>query len=121
MDRLENAIIRKLKTGSIPTVVYFSDVDTFPAPPYVVVKPEIGVLEGTRAFRIIVHERKGMADKLSDYTLIELDSLLAGNIDDREGSRYKLLPNGYTDITPEPTDNSFFMERMYYSPLTIRN
>jgi hypothetical protein len=121
MDRLVNAIITKLKTGSIPTVVLFSDQDQFPDPPYVVVKPEAGVIEKTRSYRIIAHHIQGNFDVLEDYVLVELDTLLLGGIDDKEGSRYKLYASDFTDITPEPNDNSYFMERLYYCPMTIRN
>ena len=116
---LENAIINKLKTGTIPTVVLFSDQDVFPEPPYVVVKPEIGVVINTRQYRIIAHMMQGQFDDLQNYCLIELDKLLLNEVEDEE-SRYKLYVGGYTDITPEQTDNTYFMERIYYSPLTIR-
>ena len=119
-DRLANAIINKLKTGSIKNVILFSDTDTFHEPPYVVIKPESGTIENTRVYRIIVHHQSGMLDELEDYTLKELDKMLLGDIEDEDGARYKLYPNGYKDITPEPSDNSYFMERLYYTPLTIR-
>jgi hypothetical protein len=114
---LVNAIINKLKTGSIPEVVLFSDVDTFPAPPYVVVKPEFGTVPDTRQFRIIAHAEQGQFDKLENYCLAELDRLLLGDIRDEEGSRYTLYTNGFTDITPEPADDTYFMEKLYYVPL----
>lgn len=122
-ERLGNLIVKILKGGSIPNVVYFGDVDVFPEPPYVVVKPENGVNEGTRTYRIIAHinNKTGGSDRLEDYVLKELDSLLLGNLDDEEGSRYKLFVSGYTDLTPSPTDNSYFMERLYSTPLTIRS
>jgi hypothetical protein len=126
---LENAIIDKLKTSSIyngneenPNIILFSDVDTFPNPPYVVVKPENGVIDSTRSYRIIVHNKQGYQDELRNYTLIELDQLLlSGHIKDEEGARYKLQAAGYTDVTPEGIDNTYFMERIYTAPLTIRN
>jgi hypothetical protein len=117
MRGLINAIINKLKTGSIPHVVLFSDTDVFPEPPYVVVKPEFGVIANTRQFRIIIHHHKGQFDALENYALIELDTLLTGDIEDGEGNRYKLYANGFTDVTPEQTDNTYFMERFYYSPM----
>jgi hypothetical protein len=116
---LVNAIISKLKTGSISNVVLFSDTDVFPEPPYVVVKPEFGVIQNTRQFRVIVHHQRGQFDVLEKYTLQELDTLLSGEIEDDEGNRYKLYANGFTDITPEQIDNTYFMERLYYSPLRI--
>jgi len=121
MERLANLILNKLKEGTIKTVMLFSDDDVFPEPPYVVVKPEIGVMENTRAYRIIAHAEKGKFDFLEDYVLKELDSLLlSGCLEDKAGGRYKLYPNGFTDITPEEVDNTYFMERMFYCPLAIR-
>ena len=121
MDRVTNAIIKKLEQGTIKKIVLFSDQDVFPEPPYVCVKPEQGILEGTRAYRIIAHEKQGMFDQLEDYVLIELDRLLAGTLTDDDGSHYRLRPNGYTDIFPDREDNTYFMERLYYVPLTIRD
>ena len=121
-DRLVNVIINKLKTGSIPSVVMFSDTGKFPEIPYVVVKPEPGVEERTPSYRIIAHMAKGQADALEDYVLIELDQLLLeGGLKDSDGSGYKLFVNGFTDITPNQTDDSYYMERMYFTPLLIRS
>jgi hypothetical protein len=119
---LANAIIEKLKTGSIENVVLFSDVDVFPEAPYAVVKPETGTVQNTRAIRIIAHMGKGQFDDLENYVLKELDGLLLSDyLTDEEGNRFKLYPNGYTDIMPEDEDNSYFAERIYFVPLTVRN
>lgn len=125
MNRLANVIIERLKKSSIANkngnnIILFSDVDVIPDVPYVVVKPENGVNKNTRQYRIIVHMKQGMADALEDYVLKELDSILLGVIDDEDGNRYKLYADNYTDITPEPEDNSYFMERLYYTPLNIK-
>ena len=125
MDRIVNAIIGKLETSSIwngikgqgSNIILFSDNDVLPEPPYIAVKPETGAMPNTRQFRIIAHMRQGEFDKLEDFTLTELDGLLLGGIEDKEGSRYKLQANGYTDIMPDVDDNTYFMERMYYAPL----
>ena len=114
---LANCIVKALKKGSIKTVLLFSDTGTMMDPPYVVVKPEAGAIAGTRQYRIIVHHKQGMFDELEKYTLIELDELLQGGVADGEGGRYKLYKGGYTDITLEVDDNTFFMERIYYTPL----
>ena len=114
-----NAIIEKLKTGSISNIFLFSDIDVIPKPPYVAVKPEAGVIENTRQFRIIAHTQRGEYDKLQNYILKECDSLLLGTICDSEETNYKLYANGYTDITPEEEDNTYFAERIYYAPLLI--
>jgi len=114
---LGNSIIDALSKGSIKPVLLFSDTDIMPSPPYVVVKPETGAIPGTRQYRIIVHHRQGFADDLEKYTLGELDELLPGLIKDDDGKCYLLRKGGYTDITPEGDDNTFFMERIYYTPL----
>jgi len=114
---LANAVIKSLKNGTIPNVVFFSDTDTFPAPPYVVVKLESGSQANTRLIRIIVHHKKGMADELQNYTMLEIDELFVSPIEDDEGNRYRLYKSGYTDITPETDDNTYFMERIFTVPL----
>jgi len=130
MNKLANLIIDTLKKSSIyngneenPNIILFSDTDTFPEPPYVVVKPETGIKENTRSYRIIVHMQKGQIDELEDFTLVELDTLLLNTYfdDEKTKSRYKLYSAGWTDITTERLDNSYFMERIYYTPITIRN
>jgi hypothetical protein len=116
-----NTIIKKLKTGSIKNVVLFSNSMKVPPVPYAVVKPEAGIIKNTRSFRIIAHHDAGHSAILENYIFKELDGLLAGDIEDEEGGRYKLYPNGYTDITPEPEGNTIFMERIYYTPLLLRS
>ena len=111
------AIIARLKEGSIKDVVLFSNSVQFPGPPYVVVKPETGIRENTRQFRIIVHHKEGMFDELQQYTLVELDKLLSGTIADDDGSRFKLHKAGYTDITAEPEGDTYFMEKLYMIPM----
>ena len=121
MDRLGNAILRILKGSSIPNAVLFSDQDVNQEPPYVIVRPSNGILDRTRRYRIMVYHQKGFSDALEDYVLNELDSLLlSGYIEDEDGGRYKLYPSGYTDLTPIPEENVYFMERIYYTPFPIR-
>ena len=115
---LTNAIIKKLKEeGSIPTVILFSDVDTWPEVPYVCVKPEAGSIPGTRQYRIIAHAAEKQFSVLENYILVELDRLLLGRMSDSEGNYYKLSANGYTDISQEPGDITYFMEQIYYTPM----
>jgi len=125
---IENVLLEILKKSSFSNkkednsnIILFSDQDVFPEPPYVVIKPETGIIENTRQYRIIAHHKKGFYDELNDYTLKELDELILNKvITDNKGGRYKLFSLGFTDITPEPTDNTYFMERLYYTPITIR-
>ena len=112
-----NEIIARLKEGTIKNVVLFSDSMKIPPPPYVVVKPETGLTANTRQYRIIIYHQQGMFNALEKYTLVEMDELLGGYIDDKEGGRFRLHKGGYTDITAEPEGNTFFMERIYTVPL----
>jgi len=112
-----NLIIKALEKGSIPTVVLYSDTATMPEPPYVVVKPEAGSLASTRQFRIIVHHVKGQFDKLEYYALNEIDELLPGFVRDDDGNRYRFYRSGYTDVTAEPYDGGYFMERVFLFPM----
>jgi len=114
---LVNAVISRLKHGSIKDVVLFSDGMKIPPPPFVMVKPETGVIENTRRIRIIVHHTAGMFDALEKYVANEIEHLLPGWIDDDEGRRYSLYKAGMTDITAEPGGDTYFMERIYVSPL----
>ena len=117
---LANCIIKALEKGTIKTVLLFSDTYTMPEPPYVVVKPENGAIANTRQYRIIVHHLAGLSDDLEKYAMAEIDQLLPSFLDVNEGgekSRFKLYKGGYTDITAEPFDNTFFMERIFYTPL----
>jgi len=114
---LVNEIIARLKEGSIKNVVLSSDSPGVPEPPYVVVQPEAGVISNTRQYRITVHYNQGMFDALNEYTMNEIDKLLPGYIDDKDGSRFKLYKSGYTDLTPKPDGKTIFMERIYYSPM----
>lgn len=115
--KLKKSSFSNMKDGEDSNIILFSDTDVFPEPPYVVVKPEFGVGANTRQFRIIAHHKKGFFEVLDKYVLKELDELLLGGIEDDKGNRYNLYANGYTDIMPEPTDNTYFMERLYFTPL----
>ena len=127
MGRMTNAVINALKKSSLwngkdgdeSNIVLFSDTDTFPEPPYIIVKPEAGAVANTRQFRIIVHAAATSAplDMLEDFVFGELDGLLLGGVQDEEGGRYNLYLNGYTDITPVGDDNTYFMERIYFAPM----
>lgn len=109
-------ILDRLKGGSIKKAVLFADGAKVPPPPCVVVKPEAGILNGTRSYRIIVRHAVGSFNALEEYVLTELDGLLAGGFDGLDGNRYKLFPNGFTDVTPDSDANCIFMERIYCAP-----
>ena len=118
-----NALIEKLATGTFNRVVIFGDTRKNPEPPYVVVKPETGVREGTRQFRVIVHHHVGRYDELAGYVFKELTKLLVYDecgggkvfITDANGS-YRLQPGGYTDVFTDTSDNTIVMERLFYMP-----
>ena len=120
---INNGIINRLKTGSINNVVMFADSDKVPPPPYVVVKPEVGLIPGTRQFRIFVHMKQGFLDVLEKYIFKELEKLLINDessggkvfITDADGT-YRLQPGGYTDLYTEISDNTIVMERIFFMP-----
>jgi len=114
---LVNAIVKALEGGSIRPVLVFSDTDKMPNPPFIVVKPESGAIPDTRQYRIIIHHVIGALDKLEAYALEEIEKLLPRVIKDEEGIRYKLYKGGMTDITAEPDKSTYFMERIYYTPM----
>jgi hypothetical protein len=122
---LVNAIIAKLKTGSIQQVILFGDTDKMPKDlPYAVVKPENGAIAGTRQFRIIVHHKAGYYDVLHDYVFRESVELLFMDsngrkifLTDEEGDVYQLHCGGWTDVMPDTSDNTIFMERIFFQPM----
>jgi hypothetical protein len=121
---LVNEIINTLKTGSIPDVFLFTDIAEFPAPPYVVVKPETGIFEGSRQYRITAHHKTGMYDVIEKYVLEELADLLITNsngervtLTDEDGRSYKVYSSGYSDVMPDGSDSTIFMERLFYQPM----
>ena len=111
-----NDIINKLKEGSIKSVALFGDGMKAPAPPCVTVKPEAGTRSGTRSFKITVRHKIGGYDELEEYALVELDALLGDPIDGKEG-RFRLYPNGYSDVSEDPEWECVYMERTYFAPV----
>lgn len=118
-DRLVALIQETLKAGSIPTVIIFG-IDTFPEPPYVCIKPEVGVVDNTRNYKVIAHVAPEFVSGLENYVLIELDSLLLGTLTDADGSQYRLRPAGYDDIRSALDDSTYFMARNYFTPMLLR-
>ena len=110
-------VIDRLKKGSIKDVALFGNSPKVPGLPQVVVKPEAGIINGTRSYKIIVRHEVGRFDELEGYVLGELDGLLAGDIEGRDGGRYRLHPNGFTDLTADPKNGCIYMERIYIAPM----
>jgi len=112
---LTNTIIKKLKEGSIKNVFLFSDIEEYPEPPYVIVRP-VASSGDRREIKIMAYHSRGRSNELSVYIMNEVNKLLGDEVHDTDGSRYKLVKNGYTDITAITDDNCYFMERSYLVP-----
>jgi hypothetical protein len=129
MESVATLIVERLKEGAIKNVFLFSDTDTYPEVPYIIVKPESGVIEGTRDYRISVYHKQGYFDFIEKYTIIDLVNLLSEPlIDNSEGGakRYRLKATGMTDITTggdirtiQSGGDTFFMERIFTLPFNI--
>jgi hypothetical protein len=116
---LNSAIIAKLKEGTVKSVALFSDGMELPPPPYVVVKPESGMIPGTRQYRIIAHTEQGRLDELENYIFTELPELLLNaRLEDEEGRAYKLHGGDWSDVRPEQ-DGTICMERVFYIPFKL--
>ena len=116
---LNNAIITKLKSGTINSVVLFADDVKIPDPPYVVVKSEVGMIPDTRQYRIFVHTTLGQQEKLEEYIFTELPELLSGYLKDDNGRIYILHSGEWSDIRIEDSDKTICMERIFYIPFRI--
>ena len=114
---MTDAVIDRLRAGSIKDVVLFGDSPKMPALPHVVVRPEAGVVNGTRSYRITARHKVGHLAALEAYVLGELDGLLDGDIEGRDGGRYRLHPNGFTDLTADSKEECIYMERIYLAPM----
>lgn len=110
------AIITKLKTGTIKTVVMYGA--TRPAPPYVVVRPEADPLGRGRLFRIIAHFSQGQQSWLEDYIRLELPQLLDDfSATTRHGNTNMTINNNeYVDIIVDNDDKTISMEGRYLMP-----
>ena len=113
---MTSAVMDRLKAGSIKDVALFGNSPKMPELPHVVVKPEAGVISGTRSYRITVRHKVGHFAALEAYVLGELGGLLAGDVEDCDCGRYRLHPNGFTDVTPDPGGGCIYMERIYLAP-----
>jgi hypothetical protein len=107
-------IVAKLKTGTIKNVVPFGT--KLPAPPYVVVKPEI--VPGTgRRFRVIAHRLQGEQSQLEDYVREAIALLDEFQATSRTG-KLNALGNveSITDIGAVSDDSTISMEAAFIMP-----
>ena len=123
---INSAIVKKLKTGSIKSVILFADTMEIPAPPYVVVKTEVGRIPGTRQWRIFAHTHQGRLDEIEKYIFSELPELLLSNekepkvrLKDDEGRLYQLHSGEWFDVRLEDSDKTIYMERIFFLPFGI--
>jgi len=112
-------IVAKLKTGSIKSVVPFGT--KLPAPPYVVVKPEV-VLGTGRRFRVIAHVAQsatgsGAQTTLEDYIREAIGLMEEFQATSRTGKVNRLgRVDSITDIGAVSDDSTISMEAAFIMP-----
>ncbi len=111
------AIIAKLKTGSISAVVSFG-TDKLPQSPYVVVKTERDPLCNGRIYRVIAHARPNQGAFLEEYIFNEVLGLLdRALLTNRFGDQFLVYASGdWSDIIIENDDGTIAMERTFLVP-----
>jgi hypothetical protein len=116
---MTTAIINRLKTGSVKSVVAFGDSAKTPGTPYVVVKPEPGVNSDKQNFRIILHRNQGESDLSEKYIFEELSGLFNRHVwlEKQGGGKFRLQSNGdwYGPIGMND-DNTIAYERIFFAP-----
>lgn len=114
-----NAVIDRLKTGSVPNVILFGDSAKLPPAPYVCVKPEPGAMNDRLNFRVIVHRKQGEQESLDDYIFSELDKLFNRQVwlEKSGGGKFRLMSSGdwYGPYT-EADSKTIVMERVFFVP-----
>jgi hypothetical protein len=113
------AVVDRLKTGSIKSVVPFGNSATVPPPPYVCVKPEPGAMNDRQNFRIIVHRKQGEQVLLEKYIFGELGKLLNPSVwlAKAGGGKFRVMNNAdWYGPYAEDSDKSIVMERIFYAP-----
>jgi hypothetical protein len=113
------AVVDRLKTGSIKSVVPFGNSAALPPPPYVCVKQEPGAMNDRQNFRIIVHRKQGEQILLEKYIFEELSELLNTSVwlEKADGGKFRVMSGGdWYGPYAEDSDKSIVMERMFYAP-----
>jgi hypothetical protein len=112
-DPLLVAIVKRLKTGSIPNVFRYGDTEKMPPPPYVCVRPEND--NGVRRVTMYAHRKPGEGDLIEAYTLHELTELMKSTDFD---NRPAYGGNEWTDIIGND-DGTISMSRTFVFPYKI--
>jgi hypothetical protein len=113
------AVIDRLKTGSMKSVIPFGNSETIPPLPYVCVKPEPGATNDRLNLRIIVHREQGEQILLEKYIYEELSGLLNLSVwlEKADGGKFRVMSNGdWFGPYVDEGDKSLVMERMFYVP-----
>lgn len=111
------SLVNYLKTGTIKNVVAHG-VETLPAVPYIVIKPEEDPVGRGERFRVIVHMAPGAQVALRTFTRITLFNHLNNVIlTTSSGKRNKLRVLSFNPtIAPPSDDKSISMERLVLAP-----
>jgi hypothetical protein len=115
---INTIVFNKIKEGSIKNVVFFSDSDKRPSPPYVVIKPEADTLNSRLVFRFIAHAAMGQQDLLDVYIRKELREILS-DVTTEKGKIRFYSTDEWFGVQAKSDDNTISMERTFFVPIII--
>jgi hypothetical protein len=110
-------LINRLKTGSIPSVMFFGDGVDRSVTPYVVVKPIPG--GDRKLYQIIAHGAMGTQDMLEEYIFRELPGLFTNRLTANDKMITVKITGNWTGPYVDEGDNTVAMSRDVYVPIII--
>jgi hypothetical protein len=115
------AIITRLKTGKIKSVIPFGTIDT-PAPPYIVVKQEVAMSGNGHNIRVTVHMKPDQQQALDDFVRDDLSTLLSEWAGTSHNGAYNQLDKGIDEfpvLIIGNDDGTIAMERVFLLPSVL--
>ena len=115
------AVITKLKTGSIPTVIAKGDPIKNALSAYVVVWEDVRLVTGngqaTGGIMVACHNIRGTQDDINNYMEGEVVTLLHEIIlTDVSGNKFRLQDTGELSVFVENDDNTLSRDRLFSLP-----